>query len=265
MLTSSISAGSSGGSSEGSRFASIDLPAPGGPIIRRLCPPAAATSSARLAVSWPLMSLAGPAWPRIAGVGRRQRTLQRLQAFEVIDELQAGLPGARIDMSAAAQAASAPEALRADQALAERVRADRRGKRAGDRGDRAVKRKLAEHAIALDGVRRDGADRHHQPERDGKIVVAAFLGQVGRREIDGDALWRQREADGVQRAAHPLAALGHGLVGEADNGEGGEPRPDLHLHIDGTRLDALEGDGGDPREHRLKPPFRLSLQARVRL
>ena len=29
---------------------------PGGPIINRLCPPAAATSSARLAVSCPLMS-----------------------------------------------------------------------------------------------------------------------------------------------------------------------------------------------------------------
>ena len=57
MLTSSISAGSSGGSNDGSRFASIDLPAPGGPIMRRLWPPAAATSSARLAVSWPLMSL----------------------------------------------------------------------------------------------------------------------------------------------------------------------------------------------------------------
>jgi hypothetical protein len=55
------------------------------------------------------------------------------------------------------------------------------------------------------------------------------------------------------------------LVGEADHDEGGEPRPDLDLHIDGTRLDALKGDGGNPREHRLKPPFRLSLQARVQL
>ena len=56
MLTSSISDGSSGGRIEGRRRASIDLPAPGGPIISRLWPPAAATSSARLAVSWPLMS-----------------------------------------------------------------------------------------------------------------------------------------------------------------------------------------------------------------
>lgn len=41
----------SGGSSPGRRAASIDLPVPGGPIISRLWPPAAAISSARLAFS----------------------------------------------------------------------------------------------------------------------------------------------------------------------------------------------------------------------
>ena len=51
------SVGVSGGRIDGSRAASIDLPAPGGPYINMLCPPAAAISSARLALSWPLMSL----------------------------------------------------------------------------------------------------------------------------------------------------------------------------------------------------------------
>ena len=54
--TSSASAGDSGGSRPGRRAASMDLPDPGGPAISRLWPPAAATSSARLAASWPLMS-----------------------------------------------------------------------------------------------------------------------------------------------------------------------------------------------------------------
>ena len=40
----------------GSRAASIDLPAPGGPENSRLWPPAAATSSARFASAWPLTS-----------------------------------------------------------------------------------------------------------------------------------------------------------------------------------------------------------------
>ena len=53
--TSSNSEGASGGRMEGSR-ASIDLPALGGPTMSRLCPPAAAISSARLALSCPLIS-----------------------------------------------------------------------------------------------------------------------------------------------------------------------------------------------------------------
>ena len=36
--------------------ASRVLPAPGGPTISTLCPPAAATSRARLTCSWPLIS-----------------------------------------------------------------------------------------------------------------------------------------------------------------------------------------------------------------
>ena len=51
METSSISSGVSGGRIDGSRAASIDLPEPGAPTIRRLWPPAAATSSTRLALS----------------------------------------------------------------------------------------------------------------------------------------------------------------------------------------------------------------------
>ena len=40
-----------GGRMPGKRFASIDLPVPGGPISKMLCPPAAAISIARLAIA----------------------------------------------------------------------------------------------------------------------------------------------------------------------------------------------------------------------
>ena len=46
----------SGGRMVGMRFASIVLPEPGGPIMRMLCPPALATSRARLAVCCPRTS-----------------------------------------------------------------------------------------------------------------------------------------------------------------------------------------------------------------
>ena len=39
-----------------------------------------------------------------------------------------------------------------------------------------------------------GAGRSHQPERDGEFVVAAFLRLIGRGEVDGDVLWRERSA-----------------------------------------------------------------------
>ena len=79
--------------------------------------------------------------------------------------------------------------------------------------------------------------------------MTAFLGEVRRREIDGDPLRRQGEPDRVQRAAHPLAALGHRLVGQTDNGEMGQAGSDLDLDVHGAGLDAFEGDRGDPREH----------------
>jgi hypothetical protein len=83
--------------------------------------------------------------------------------------------------------------------------------------------------------------------------MAAFFRKIGRRQIDDDAFRRQREPDGVQRAAHPLAALGHRLVGQADNGEGGHAGADLDLHVHGAGLDAFKGDRGDPREHTKTP------------
>jgi len=51
-VTSMRSSGESGGMRSASARASSDLPAPGGPVSRRPCPPAAATSSAVFASSW---------------------------------------------------------------------------------------------------------------------------------------------------------------------------------------------------------------------
>ena len=56
MEVSSSSCEVSGGNRPGRRWAIIDLPDPGGPMNRMLWPPAAAISSARLALSWPLTS-----------------------------------------------------------------------------------------------------------------------------------------------------------------------------------------------------------------
>ncbi len=52
----------------GKRDASMDFPEPGGPTISRLCAPAAAISSARLAASWPLMSRISGTLPEISSI-----------------------------------------------------------------------------------------------------------------------------------------------------------------------------------------------------
>lgn len=93
--------------------------------------------------------------------------------------------------------------------------------------------------------------------------MAAFLGQVGRREIDGDALGRQGEARGQKRGADPLAAFGDGLVGQPDQHEGDAARRDLDLNVDGARLDALERHRRDPRHHFGSAPLPLGKLAKL--
>jgi len=66
--------------------------------------------------------------------------------------------------------------------------------------------------------------------------VAAFLGQVGGCEVDRQVLVGQPEADGVKGIANTLAALGNGLVGQPDDGEGGLSRGDPDLDLDRSCL-----------------------------
>ena len=102
------SRGVSGGRMEGRRAASIDFPAPGGPIISMLWPPAAAISSARLALSWPLMSFMSgmSARPeRIAGSGRFRTWMPRKWLASEIR-----LSGATMASVSPAHAASGPQA-----------------------------------------------------------------------------------------------------------------------------------------------------------
>ena len=257
--TSSSSRGDSGGRIEGSRCASIDLPAPGGPIISRLWPPAAAISSARLALSWPLMSRrSGRPSPAgaIAGSGRASTCVPLKWLASWISER-----GARISISPRGPGRLRPAGRRADQPVAAPVGRHRGRQHAGDRGDRAVERQLAEHGEAVERVGRDRPDRRHDAERDRQVVMAAFLGQVGRGEVDGDALGRQREPGGDQRRAHPLARFGDRLVGEPDDHEGDVAGRDLHLHVDGARLDALEGDRRNARDHAGTPQSGCNLTA----
>jgi hypothetical protein len=189
----------------------------------------------------------------VAGIGRRLRPSQGLQSLEVVDELKQVLRGEDGHVGCG-PCGLGPARSGTDQPLPERVRADGDRERASDGSDRSVERQLAEHAETFDRIAGNGAGRSHEPEHDRQVVMAAFLREVGGSEIDGDAFRRQREADGIERPAHPLAAFRYRLVGQPDDGEVWKPRSDLDLHVNGARLDALESDRGDTREHGSKTP-----------
>jgi len=79
--------------------------------------------------------------------------------------------------------------------------------------------------------------------------MAAFLRQIGGREVDRDSPRRQRETRGDQCRPHPLARLRHRLVGQADDGESRQARRDLDLHIDRAGLDPLKRHRGNALDH----------------
>ena len=146
METSSSSAGVSGGRMVGSRAASIDLPAPGGPTMSRLWPPAAATSSARLALSWPLMSLRSTsalAASRIFGCGRASTWVPRKWLASWMSDARGDDLHLRARPGGFGAAGGG-----ADQAFAAGIGADGGRQHARDRGDRAVEAEFAQHREA---------------------------------------------------------------------------------------------------------------------
>jgi hypothetical protein len=171
-----------------------------------------------------------------------------LYAFEVVRELDQRARREHLDVAGRPGGLGAA-GIGADEPVPALVRGDRRRQHARDRGDRAVERKLAQDREALERIGRDRADRRHHAERDRQIVMRALLGQIGRREVHGDALRRQREAGGDQRRAHPLARFPHRLVRQADDREHHVAGRELHLHVDEARLDPLESDRRDARDH----------------
>ncbi len=175
-------------------------------------------------------------------LGRREH----LASLEVVDQRQQRRR--RQDLAVRPRRLAAIR-LGADEAAAFAVRRDRRRQHARDRGDLAVERELAQGHKALHLLGRQHAHRQQEADRDRQVEVAAFLEQVGRRQVHGDPFRRQRQAEGVQRPPHSLATLGHGLVGESHQREGRQAPGDLHLDVDRQHLDAAERHRPDARNH----------------
>lgn len=88
--------------------------------------------------------------------------------------------------------------------------------------------------------------------------MTALLGQVCGGQIDRDPLGGQGKTQRLKSRAHPLAGFTHRLVGQADNGEGRQPRAHLHLDVDIDHIHALEGDRVDVCDHVPRVPDRFA-------
>ncbi len=113
----------------------------------------------------------------------------------------------------------------------------------------AAEGELPAHRSALEGVGRDLPAGHEDADGDRQVEPRARLAERGGREVRGEALERKVEAGVQQGGAYPLARLSHRRVGQADERERGQPRPDVDLDGDLPALDALEREGGDAGEH----------------
>ncbi len=79
--------------------------------------------------------------------------------------------------------------------------------------------------------------------------MAAFLGQVGRGQVDHDPAARKGETETGEGAAHAFAAFAHRLVAQAHDDGPRIAGRELDLDLHPARIHALKCDGDHPRDH----------------
>ena len=88
----------------------------------------------------------------------------------------------------------------------------------------------------------DGVHGRQDAQRDGQVEAPRLLGQIGRSQVDGDALvHRESETALLQRGANALARFLDFDVGQAHQHEAGQAVGQLHLDVHLGRHQAVEG------------------------
>ena len=240
----SASSSSIGGRMPGRRCASIDLPVPGGPIISRLCPPAAAISSARLAPAWPFTSRRSAAAGAAAGaaLGARQRQRRRRPAAATAPPA-AGCRAARMSRRAAPAPRPRRCLRRQHQVRARVARArQRQRQRAAHRPQLAGQRQLAGELVARPALPASiwpAAAR--MPSAIGRSKRPDSLGRsAGARLTVMRLLCGNAKPALLQRGAHPLARFLDFGVGQAHQREAGQAVGQVHLDRHRLGLQGVE-------------------------
>ena len=69
----------------------------------------------------------------------------------------------------------------------------------------AIKGQLAERQITLNGIAGQRTHANENRKSDRQIEMTALLAEIGGRQVDRDALRRQAETEGAERASDPFA------------------------------------------------------------
>lgn len=151
----------------------------------------------------------------LAAVERRAHLKQRAcgEGFDVLGNRRFGTVGKRHDQPS--------PCLRGRQ---------RRGQHAIDAAQLAGKRKLAEEFVIAQGLAVDLPAGSQDAEGDRQIEPSAFLRQIGRRQIDGNAPCGEFELRAKQRGTYAFARFAHCRFGQAHHLGGGETAGEMHFH-----------------------------------
>ena len=184
----------------------------------------------------------------VVGRGRTRRGLHPGPTLARVDRLRAEgahhveqVPGAP-NVGVRHQGSLLRTAGRQNQARALAVQGQAGGERAAHRAQLARQRQLAGELPARQARGVDLAAGRQDAQRDRQVEAARILGQIGRREVDGDALVVRELQPGVlQRRAHALARLLHLHIRQTDQRETGQTIGKVHLDGDRGRAQPQQG------------------------
>ena len=211
--------------------------------MRRWWPPLAAISRARRARCWPrtsFMSPTGSGETSFLAVTCASSGVFPAQVPVHVEEAACGK-----DAHLAHQARRDLVARGQNQGAARLARLQCTGQRAAARAQRSGERELADHFVRVEAACVDLARCREDSHRDRQVELTAMLGQLRGGEVDGDALSRKREVERHERAADAVLGLLYRGLREPDDGEGGQPAAQVHLHRHQRGFDA----GSSPTEH----------------
>ena len=232
----------------GRRRASIVLPVPGGPASSRLCPPAAAISSARRARSWPRTSARSgtPAQHLEVVVGRRR--LRRLVLAAQVGDGLAEVPHpdrldagerhlrCRLDRTDEMRQPCTPRSLRRDE-------------RPGHRAQAPVEPELAERCMPVERPRRHLVGRGEHGERDREVEPEPSLrSAAGARLIVIRVPGHSSSAAATLERTRAFASW-HARSARPTIANAGMPVLDVRLDLDPARVDADERVRDGASEH----------------